>query len=131
MKLLPLISKLDVFKIKYQLVLVAASIYFFFLSTKSKFLSLHQLTTNVKKNHLLLVADSASRPVAWPLADCTCCSTLLPDMGLGAVPAIQPARSKFCGVAEPPAAARLADESGPERDCFSNSSRISGSTGRN
>lgn len=48
-------------------------------------------------------------------------------LALEVVPAIHPARSKLAGP-PPETALRLAAVSGPPRDCFSNSSRISGST---
>lgn len=51
-----------------------------------------------------------------------------PGAGLGVAPAIHPAKSKLPGAPPPAMALRVAPVIGEERDCFSNSARISGST---
>ena len=83
--------------------------------------SLHKFRTYP----LLRGAAPLSLPVAAP-PDIAAASA--PGAGLGVAPAIQPARSKFPGVPPPDIALRVAPEMGEERDCFSNSARISGST---
>lgn len=74
---------------------------------------------------LLRVAPPDSLPVAAPL------ETESPlVVGPDVAPAIHPARSKLAPAPGPPARAlRPAFEKGEDRDCFSNSARISGSTG--
>jgi hypothetical protein len=90
-----------------------------------------------KFHPLLRVDDAPLGPAFLELVDALSAAAAVSfaaAIGPGLVPAIQPARSKLAAPPlpppDPPASAdRLAPASGEERDCFSNSARVSGSTG--
>jgi hypothetical protein len=87
-------------------------------------------------HHLLRADDASPGPTSLALADAlsAVAASFAAAIGPGLVPAIQPARSN---PGAPPllppdpraSADRLAPASGEARDCFSNSARVSGSTG--
>ena len=89
------------------------------------FCSIRLLRLPVSIVYPLLRTPPLSLPLAVPLE-----ATSGLAAGAGFAPAIHPARSKFPGPPPPAMAFRVAPDIGEERDCFSNSARISGSTGK-